>query len=258
MYDRPDVLATQRRSEPAGNESVYDLHALDVPRVRYHIKERTIQWERALYLRKVGGARLPEQLCLFPIGPIGISGVHPIHVFHDREAASSQRVGEQKCSGVGSMQRDTRVRELMMVIRRKCAPHDRAGRGEVNCELVRDGGVLDIGDALRRKQARKDMAVLAGLACCERSKRPDRQAEVEANAVEVAGAYAGTGQDQQTVLRQKRAQLVHEREDRFMAAIHDGAAADLHNLYPREETDRAFACNGASEILVEQGLARER
>jgi hypothetical protein len=62
----------------------------------------------------------------------------------------------------------------MMVIRRKCAPHDRAGCGEVNGELVPDGGVLDIRDALRREQARKDMAVLAGFACGERSKRPDR------------------------------------------------------------------------------------
>src|SRR5215470_16432181 len=115
MYDRPDVLATQRRSEPAGNEPVHDLHALDVPRVRYDIEERTIQWERCLNLRKVGGARLPEQLCLFPVGPMGISGVHPIHVLHDREAASSQRVGEQKCASVASVQRDTRVRELMMV-----------------------------------------------------------------------------------------------------------------------------------------------
>src|SRR5262245_56495562 len=174
MYDRPDVLAAQRRSEPPGNESIHDLHALDVPRVRYDIKERTIQWERALYLRKFGGARLPEQLCLFPVGPMGISCVPPIHVLHDREAASSQRVGEQKCAGVGSVQRDTRVREFMMVIRRKCASYDRACRGEVNRELIRDGGVLDIRDALRRKQARKDMAVLAGLTCCERSKRADR------------------------------------------------------------------------------------
>jgi hypothetical protein len=62
----------------------------------------------------------------------------------------------------------------MMVIGRKCAPHDRAGCGEVNGELVCDGGVLDIGDALRRKQAREDMAVLAGLVCGERSERPDR------------------------------------------------------------------------------------
>jgi hypothetical protein len=71
-----------------------------------------------LDLGKFGGARLPEQLRLLPVGPIGITGVHP--------------------------------------------------------ELARDGGVLDIGDALRREQARKDMAVLPGLARGERSKRPDR------------------------------------------------------------------------------------
>jgi hypothetical protein len=50
--------------EPAGNESVPDLHALDVARVRHDIEERTIQWQRALELRKFGGARLLEQLCL--------------------------------------------------------------------------------------------------------------------------------------------------------------------------------------------------
>jgi len=27
--DRPDVLATKRRGEPAWNEAVYDLHALE-------------------------------------------------------------------------------------------------------------------------------------------------------------------------------------------------------------------------------------
>jgi hypothetical protein len=72
------------------------------------------------------------------------------------------------------VKRDTRGRELMMVIRRKGARHDRAGRGEVNGELVCDRWVLDIGDAFRREQTRKDMAVLAGLACGKRSKRPDR------------------------------------------------------------------------------------
>jgi hypothetical protein len=71
------------------------------------------------------------------------------------------------------MERDARARELMMVIRRKGAPNDRAGRGEVNGELVRDGGVLDIGDALGGQQTRQDMAVLAGLTCSERRKRPD-------------------------------------------------------------------------------------
>src|SRR5262249_36108620 len=154
---------------------------------------------------------------------------------------SSQRIGEQKCAGVGPVKRDAQGRELMMVIRRKCAPHDRAGCGEVNGELGRDCRVLDVRDALRREQARKDMAVLTGFACGERSKRPDREAEVEANAVEVAGADARTGQDKQTVLSQKRTQLVDEREDRLMAAIHDGAAAYLHNLQPREQRDWASA-----------------
>ena len=60
------------------------------------------------------------------------------------------------------------------------------------------------------------------------------------------------------MLGQKRPQLLHEREDRLMAAIHDGAAADLHDLHPREEPDRASAGDGAGEIAVEQGLARER
>jgi hypothetical protein len=84
-----------------------------------------------------------------------------------------------------------------------------------------------------------------------------RQAEVEANAVEVAGSHAGTGQDEQTVLGQKRPQLVHEGENCLMAAIHDGAATDLHDLHPREEADRAPAGDGTGEIAVEEGLARE-
>src|SRR6516164_9431093 len=145
----------------------------------------------------------------------------------------------------------------MMVIWRKRASHDSAGCGEVNGELARDGGVLDIRNAFGRKQARKDMAVLAGFACGERSERPNREAEVEANAVEVAGADAGTGEDKQTVLSQKCPQLVDEREDCLMAAIHDGAAADLHNLHPREEPDRASAGDWARKIVVEECLPGE-
>jgi hypothetical protein len=39
------------------------------------------------------------------------------------------------------------------------------------------------------------VAILAGLAGGKRRKRPDRQAEIEADAVDVAGADAGAGQD---------------------------------------------------------------
>ena len=102
----------------------------------------------------------------------------------------------------------------MVVIGRKGAADDRAGRGEVDRELARDGRVLDIGDALRREQRGEDVAVLAGLARGERGERADRQAEVEADAVEVAGADAGAGQDEQPVLGQQLAELVHERKDR--------------------------------------------
>ena len=119
-------------------------------------------------------------------------------------------------------------------------------------------GMLDVGDAFRREQRREDVAVLASLARGERGKRPDRQAEIEADAVKVAGADAGTGQNEQTVLGQKLPEFVHERKDRLRAAIHDGAAADLHDLQPGQEPDRALAGDGAGEVAVEQGLARER
>jgi hypothetical protein len=54
------------------------------------------------------------------------------------------------------------------MVRREGAPDDRAGRGEVNGELICDGRVLDIGDALRCEQKREDVAILAGLARRER------------------------------------------------------------------------------------------
>ena len=75
-------------------------------------------------------------------------------------------------------------------------------------------GMLDVGDALRGEQRRENVAVLASLARGERGKRPDRQAEIEADAVDVAGADAGAGQDEQTVLGQEFPEFVHDREDR--------------------------------------------
>jgi hypothetical protein len=48
----------------------------------------------------------------------------------------------------------------------------------VNGELVGDGRMLDIGDAVGREQRGEDMAVLARLARRERRERTDRQAEI--------------------------------------------------------------------------------
>ncbi len=157
-------------------------------------------------LGEVGGARLADQLRLLPAGAVGIGVVYAVDVLDDGQAGRAERVGEQERAGVGPVRRDARGRELVVVIRRKGAPHDRAGRGEVDRELVRDGRVLDVGDALRREQRREDVAVLARLARGERGERADRQAEVEADAIEVAGADAGAGQDKQTMLGQELAE----------------------------------------------------
>src|ERR1700722_13258138 len=144
------------------------------------------------------------------------------------------------------------------MIWRKGAPDDRAGRAEVNGELICDGRVLEVGDALWREQRREDVAILAGLARGERGKRSDRQAEIETDAVDVANADACSGQNEQTVLGQEIPEFVHERENRVRAAIHDGSAADLHDLQPGEEPDWTLVGDRASELAVEQSLARER
>ena len=60
------------------------------------------------------------------------------------------------------------------------------------------------------------------------------------------------------MLRQQLAEFVDHRVDRVRAAIHDGATADLHDLDPGEEPDRASASDGAREVAVEERLARER
>src|SRR5262249_35511821 len=74
----------------------------------------------------------------------------------------------------------------------------------------------------------------------------------------MASADAGSRKDEQAVLRQQGPQFLYERQDHLMAAIHDGAATNLDDLHPRQEPDRAAAGDRASEIAIEQGLARER
>ena len=64
------------------------------------------------------------------------------------------------------------MRELVVVIRRERAPDNRAGRGEVDSELVRDGGMLHVGDTFRRKQRRENVAVLASFARGKRGSDP--------------------------------------------------------------------------------------
>lgn len=85
------------------------------------------------------------------------------------------------------------------------------------------------------------MAVLTGLARGERCQRPDGQSEVEADAVEVARTNPGAGQDRQMVFRQQLADFLDDRKDDVDTAIHDGTAADLDDLQPGQQPDRAHA-----------------
>jgi len=126
MNDRPDVLATQRGSDPTRREPVHDLHVLEMARGRHDFEQRAVERQRAFVLREIGGARLAEQLRLLPTGAVGVGVIHPIHVLHDREAGRSERVGEQKRARVSPLSRDARSRKLVVMIRRKGAAHDRA------------------------------------------------------------------------------------------------------------------------------------
>ena len=103
-----------------------------------------------------------------------IGVVHAVDVLHDREPSGTECVGDKKCTRVRAVRRDARGRELVVVIRRKGAAHDRAGGAEMDRELIRDGRVLDVGDPFRREQCREDVAILASLAGSQRSKRADR------------------------------------------------------------------------------------
>ena len=103
--DRPGVLAAQRGGESAGHESVHDLHLLDVARRCHDLDERTVERQCALDLCEVDGARLAQQLCLPAAWAFWISGVNAIHIFHDREAGRTERVGDQKRSRVSPVNR---------------------------------------------------------------------------------------------------------------------------------------------------------
>ena len=73
---------------------------------RHNLEERAVERQRAFMLRELSGAVLAEQLRFFPVGPIRIGGVNPINVLHDRQAGSSERIGEQKRACVGAVRRN--------------------------------------------------------------------------------------------------------------------------------------------------------
>ena len=78
-------------------------------------------------------------------------------------------------------------------------------------QLAGDHRVLDVGDAVVGQQVGQDVPVLAGLGGGQALQVADRQAQVEPDAVDVPGADAGAGEDEQLVLGQEPAQLLDQR-----------------------------------------------
>src|SRR5262252_6524573 len=103
VNDRSNVLATQRRSEPAWDKPVYDLHALEVAGSCHDLKKRTVKGQRAVDLCEIDDVRLAEKLRLLAAGGVGVAGVHSIHVLYDREASRAQRVRQQERTRVSSV-----------------------------------------------------------------------------------------------------------------------------------------------------------
>src|SRR6476659_6602454 len=125
-------------------------------------------------------------------------------------------------------------------------------------ELVGDRRVIAVRDADGCEQRGEDVAVLAGFAGGERRERADGEAEVEGDAVDVASTDAGAGEDQHPMLGQERAELVDDREDRVLPAVHDGAPTDLDDLQPGQERDRPPPGDRTRQLAVEKGLTRQR
>jgi hypothetical protein len=123
-------------------------------------------------LCEIGRARLAKEFRFLSVWTLRVGIVHAIDVFDDGEARRSKRVSEQKRAGVGAVRGQAGARKLMMMIRRKGAADDSAGGGQVDRKLVRDRAMLDVGDAFRRQQRGKDVAILAGFARGQRASDP--------------------------------------------------------------------------------------
>ena len=121
-----------------------------------------------------------------------------------------------------------------------------------------DHGVIDVGDAVAREQAREDAPVLAGLGGGEALQVADGQAQVEPDTEDVTGADAGAGEDQQLVLGQDPPQLVDQRQDRVGAAVNDRASADLDYGEPGQQADGLPDGGRPGQVGVEEGLAGEQ
>ena len=104
--DGPNVFAAQRRGEPARNESVHDLHALQVARGRHDVQQRPVDRQRAHLCCEIGGARFADQVRRRSDSSMWIGVIDTIDVLDDREPSGAQRVGDEKGTRVRPVRRD--------------------------------------------------------------------------------------------------------------------------------------------------------
>jgi len=86
--DGPDIFAAERRGQPAGYESVHDLHALDVPRVGHDIEECRVDLQRASARCELGRGRFADELRRGSAVTMWIGVTHTVDVLHDVSPAA--------------------------------------------------------------------------------------------------------------------------------------------------------------------------
>jgi hypothetical protein len=115
---------------------------------------------------------------------------------------------------------------------------------------------LKIDEAVCGEQARYHVGVLRRALRCECRQRAGRQSEIEADREHMARAHARPDADQLGVGLLVRHDLVEQRHQRGVAAIHDREASDLDHVEARQ--DRAHRRLGAlDQRLVDQRLAHQ-
>ena len=127
--------------------------------------------------------------------------------------------------------------------------HALADHGAALHQIVRqrrEAFRLDERDAVLGQQVLQHLRVLPGDGGAEHGEHADRQAEIDRQAVDVAGAGAGAGAEDHLVAWQVGDDLVDHRTDRAAAAIHDALAADLHHVDPRQDGEVGRRLGGAS------------
>ena len=140
--------------------------------------------------------------------------------------------------------------------------HDGRRRAQEDGEVVGDAGVREVHHPVLGQQCGEDVAVLLRVRGRQGRQHARREAEVEADAVDVAAPDAGAGRDEQLVVDERLDQFLDDRQDGVPAPVHDRVAADLHDRLrrgphrPRLVVTRDHHDPHAAELLLLDGVAR--